>query len=220
MSDGALAHDAVLVLAALALLAIGAFAWTFGEYLMHRFAMHALRGRGLASREHLRHHAEYDSVLESWWFAWAGIVGVGVALAVNAARAVGPVGLCLGVGWVGGYAFYDWIHYRAHRRPIRHPYERWVRRHHFHHHFGRPVANHGVTTPIWDLVFGTYERVDGPIRVPRRLAMRWLLDEDGTVRPRYADDYVLVGRRVDAGADADQDRLDHDRAFANLAPTD
>jgi sterol desaturase/sphingolipid hydroxylase (fatty acid hydroxylase superfamily) len=220
MSDGALAHDVVLVLAALALLSIGAFAWTLGEYLMHRFAMHALKGRGLASREHLRHHAEYDSVLESWWFAWAGIVGVGVALSVNAAKAVGPVGICLGIGWVGGYGFYDWIHYRAHRRDIWHPYERWVRRHHFHHHFGRPVVNHGVTTPIWDLVFGTYERVDGPIRVPRRLAMRWLVDEDGAVRERYADDYVLVGRRIAAGTDAAQDAVDHARAFANLAPTE
>jgi sterol desaturase/sphingolipid hydroxylase (fatty acid hydroxylase superfamily) len=206
----------LLALAGLALFAIGASSWTLGEYLMHRFAMHQLKGRGLASREHLRHHALQDSVLESWYFAWTGVVVVGGVLGVNAARLLGPVGVLLGVGWVAAYGFYDWIHWRAHRRPIAHPYERWVRRHHFHHHFGHPMANQGVTTPIWDLVFGTYERVEGPIGVPRRLAMVWLVGDDGEVRPEYADDYVLVGRRPASPAQAADD---HERAFANLAPS-
>jgi sterol desaturase/sphingolipid hydroxylase (fatty acid hydroxylase superfamily) len=213
------APTATTVLAGITLLATGMGLWTFGEYVMHRVVMHQMKGKGLASKEHLRHHAEYDSVLESWWFAWAGILAVGVALGLNAGRVLGGVGWCLGIGWVAGYGFYDWIHYRAHRRPVAHPYERWVRRHHFHHHFGHPMANHGVTTPVWDLVFGTYERVDGPVRVPRRLAMRWLLDDDGAVKAEYAGDYELVGRRLVPGQDVDQDRLDHDRAFANLAPT-
>ncbi len=213
------------LLAGAALVATGALAWTLGEYLMHRFAMHALKGRGMASREHLTHHAKYDSVLEKWWFAWMGVVGVGLALGVNTSSIMGSVGWCLGIGWVGGYGFYDWLHFRAHRREIRRPqslagtYERFVRRHHFHHHFGHPNANHGVTTPIWDLVFGTYERVDGPVKVPRRLAMRWLLDEAGEVRPEHRDDYELVGRRLAPGQDPAQDRVDHTRAFANLAPT-
>jgi sterol desaturase/sphingolipid hydroxylase (fatty acid hydroxylase superfamily) len=209
----------ITVLAGASLLVIGMAFWTFGEYVMHRVVMHAAKGKGLPSREHLRHHAEYDSVLEKWWFAWAGIIGLGVALGVNGAKLLGGVGYCVGVGWVAGYGFYDWIHYRAHRRPIAHPYERWVRRHHFHHHFGHPTMNHGVTTPVWDMVFGTYERVDGPIRVPRRLAMRWLVDEDGEVTPEHVRDYELVGRKIEAGSDPRQDAIDTARAFANLAPT-
>ena len=42
------------VLAALA----GAASWTAAEYLLHRFAMHEMQGRGLASVEHLDHHAD------------------------------------------------------------------------------------------------------------------------------------------------------------------
>lgn len=203
------------ILAGLALLALGGAAWSLGEYLMHRFAMHELKGKGMASREHLRHHAERDSVLESWYFAWAGVIAVGAVLGAGAAWALGPVGGLLGVGWVAGYGFYDWIHWRAHRRPIAHPYERWVRRHHFHHHFGHPMANHGVTSPVWDMVFGTYERVDGPVRVPRRLAMRWLTDDSGEVRPEHRADYELVGSRPWTD---EQAREDHVRAFANQAP--
>lgn len=203
------------LLAVIALALVGAAMWTLGEYVMHRFGMHALRGRGLASREHLRHHAERDSILESWYFAWAGVIGVGVALAANAAKVLGPVGISLGAGWVMAYGSYDWIHWRAHRRPIANRYERFVRRHHFHHHFGHPMANHGVTSPIWDIVFGTYERVDGPLAVPRRLAMVWLTDADGEVRPEYADDFRLVGSLETT---AEQAAVDRQRAFANLAP--
>ena len=43
-----------LVVASLA----GAASWTIAEYGLHRFAMHELRGKGLASREHLSHHAD------------------------------------------------------------------------------------------------------------------------------------------------------------------
>jgi hypothetical protein len=154
-------------------------------------------------------------VLEAWYFAWTGVVLAGVGLGSLAVRVVGPVGWSLGVGWVAAYGTYDWIHWRAHRRPIANPYERFVRRHHFHHHFGHPMANHGVTSPFWDMVFGTYERVEGPLRVPRRLAMVWLVDESGAVKQEYAQDFELVGFRP---WDEAQAREDRERAFANLAP--
>jgi sterol desaturase/sphingolipid hydroxylase (fatty acid hydroxylase superfamily) len=205
----------ITALAALMLLMLGAALWGFGEYTLHRFAMHSLKGRGIASREHLRHHAATGQDWQTEWLAWAGVILVGSAWAALAWLVVGPVGVMLGLGWVAAYGFYEWIHWRAHQRPVAHPYERWVRRHHFHHHFGHPLDNHGVTTPVWDLVFGTYERVDGPVRVPRRMAMVWLLDDDGEVRPEYAADYVVVGRKPASDVQADQDQRD---AFANLAP--
>jgi sterol desaturase/sphingolipid hydroxylase (fatty acid hydroxylase superfamily) len=187
--------------------AAGWFLWTLGEYVLHRFGMHALKGRGLASREHLRHHASRDSVLEKWALSWTGILLVGAVLAAT----VHPA---LAIGWVAGYGFYDLQHYRAHRRAPRTRYQRWLRRHHFHHHFGHPMANHGVTWPLWDHVFGTWE-APGRIRVPRRLAMVWLLDDDGAVRPEHAADYEVVGRAA-ADERRDADLVD---AFANRAPS-
>ncbi len=187
----------------------GVFLWTLGEYLMHRFGMHALRGKGLASREHLRHHANRDSILEKWPIAWAGIIAVGVFVL----RPIG--GWPLGLGWIAGYGFYDLMHWRAHRRAPRNGYDRWLRKHHFHHHFHAPMRNHGVTTPVWDMVFGTYEQPT-VVRVPRRMAMVWLVGDDGAVRDEHAADYAVVGRRA---ADAGQRDEDTARAFANLAPT-
>ena len=71
-----------------------------------------------------------------------------------------------------------------------------------------------MTSPFWDHVFGTHVEVD-VVRVPRRMAMRWLVDEHGEVRAEYRDDYELRGtRRLD---DA-QRHADRELAFANEAP--
>jgi sterol desaturase/sphingolipid hydroxylase (fatty acid hydroxylase superfamily) len=212
----------MIVIEIVAAYLVGWFAWTFGEYAMHRFAMHELKGRGVASREHLTHHADRDSILEKWALSWSGVVLVGVVgFGWGGSHVLPtPVAVGLAAGWIGGYGFYDWMHYRAHRHHVSTRagfgrYERRLRLHHFHHHFGHPMRNHGVTLPLWDVVFGTYDPVTGPVRVPGRMAMTWLLDEDGAVRAAYARDYNVVGTRERTSAQAAEDIRN---AFANLAP--
>jgi sterol desaturase/sphingolipid hydroxylase (fatty acid hydroxylase superfamily) len=212
MSTGSIATVA-------AALAAGAMLWFLAEYLLHRFAMHHLHGRGIMSREHLEHH-----VHSSWSFgsthllSWAGVILVGAALWGPLVLVVaGPLAaVSVALGWAAGYAFYEYQHARAHLAPPRSRYGRWLRSHHFHHHFGHPMANHGVSIPLWDHVFGTHERPDR-VRVPRRLVLPWMLDDDGELRTEFRGDYVLVGT-VDR--DARQEGIDRARAFASLAPTD
>jgi len=64
---------------------------------------------------------------------------------------------------------------------------------------------------VWDKVFGTLT-VPDQVQVPRRLAMRWLLDEDGEVKPQFREDYALRGG---SRLDADAELAD---AFANRPP--
>ena len=193
--------------------------WTLGEYVLHRFAMHQLRGKGVMSREHLLHHVTAD-----WSFdpltllSWLGVILVGTTLWAPLGWLLGGAvwGLALAGGWTVGYFFYEYHHAMSHLRPPTTRYQRWVRRHHFHHHFGAPLANHGVTTSFWDHVWGTWQRPER-VRVPRRLALAWLLDDTGELRPEFADDYVLVGSRRSADT---LDGTDRDRAFASMAPVD
>jgi hypothetical protein len=198
----------------------GVFAWSFGEYTLHRFAFHEQRGSWKGSIEHLRHHAGLDHRPGTTLLSWAGIwtVGATVFAPLGWLLAGVPGGVALGMGWVVGFYLYEYLHWAEHRSGPRTRYGRWARRHHLHHHFGAPRKNHGVTTPLWDLVFRTYER-PGRIKVPGRLATistAWMVGDDGLVRPEYADDYVIVGRR-----DRDAARLqrDRDEAFANLVPS-
>jgi hypothetical protein len=78
------------------------------------------------------------------------------------------------------------------------------------------MSNHGVSIPVWDLVFGTRREVER-VRVPRRLALPWMLDDTGALRPEFAEDYELVGRDL---LDERQAGIDRARAFASIAPTD
>ncbi len=196
----------------------GMAAWTLAEYVLHRFVMHRLRGRGLPSREHLIHHADPENNPGRPLLSWIGIAVVGAVLWWPTGWFLGDAAgsAALYAGWLAGYAVYELVHNRAHSHAPRGAYGRWVRRHHFHHHHGHPMANHGVTTPVWDRVFATLE-VPQRIRVPRRHAMPWLLLEDGQLRPEYGDHYVLVGP---ADADARLRAIDQARAFANLTPAD
>ena len=200
-------------------LAAGWALWTFAEYLLHRFAMHHLHGKGIMSREHLEHH-----VTSSWHFdrnhilSWTGMLLVGAVLwAPVGAWAVSlTFGVALAVGWAFGYFFYEYQHMAAHLRGPRNTYEQVVRSHHFHHHFGHPMANHGVTIPFWDHVFGTYERPE-KVRVPRRMALPWMVDDDGAMKAEFSSRYELVGN---GRADERTAALDRARAFASQAPAD
>jgi len=199
--------------------AAGAVLWTFAEYLLHRFAMHELKGRGMMSREHLEHH-----VLSSWSFSathllsWTGMLLVGAVVWLPLGwLVVGPAaGVGLAVGWAVGYFVYEYQHAAAHLRPPSGRYSRWLRRHHFHHHFGHPMANHGVSTLVWDKVFGTFERPE-VVRVPRRLVLPWMTGTDGELLEEFTEDYVLVGS---ADSDARLAGIDRARAFASIAPVD
>ena len=207
------------LLTVLVAFAAGFALWTLAEYVLHRFAMHELHGKGIMSREHLEHH-----VHSSWSFSvthllsWAGMLLVGFAVWMPLTWwAFGPAaGVTLAVGWAAGYFFYEYEHAMSHLRAPSGRYGTWLRRHHFHHHFGHPMSNHGVTALVWDQVFGTYEAPER-VRVPRRLALPWLVDDRGELHPEYVDHYVLVGS---ATSDERLAQLDRVRAFASVAPED
>jgi len=195
--------------------AAGAASWTAAEYGLHRFAMHQMRGRGLASVEHLKHHAKviYFSPTSKKLASAAGTT----AVAFPAASAV--AGRKWAAAFTGGmltmYAVYEVAHRRIHTHPPRNRYDRWTRRSHFHHHSGAPMRNFGVTAPVWDKLLGTYDE-PGVVTVPARMAPTWMVDETGALRPEFADDYIVRGTRRAEPNQAELDRVD---AFANLVPT-
>lgn len=192
----------------------GAASWTVAEYGLHRFLMHEMRGKGLASVEHLKHHADvtYFAPASKKLASAAGTSAVAYPLA----RAVAGrrwAGIFTG-SMIATYFAYEVAHRRIHTHPPTNRYGRWARRNHLHHHFGAPMRNFGVTSPVWDRVFGTLDD-PGVVTVPRRMAPVWMLDETGAVRPEYAADYLAKGSRTVA---PDQAARDRDDAFTNQVP--
>lgn len=170
--------------------AAGLLFWSLAEYLIHRFDGHQARGRTHFSREHLAHHALADHFAPTGVFARAAVpvaLIVGLALTLLWSSAAG---LAAAVAFLAGCTAHEWLHRRFHARPPRTRYGRWARKHHFHHHFKSPRANHGVTSPLWDWVFGTLESPER-VAVPESHAMPWLAADARA----WARDFELVPTR-------------------------
>ncbi|MGE0707721.1 MAG: sterol desaturase family protein [Planctomycetota bacterium] len=182
-----------LLISSLPWFVAGALGWTLLEYWLHRGLGHRFP-RNPFGAEHTRHHATthyFAPALKKAAFATPVVLGVAGAFSLLG----GPArGIAAAAGLTLAWLAYEVVHRRAHTHGPRGVYGRWLRRHHFHHHFHAPALNHGVTSPVWDVVFGTLAR-PGVIRVPEKHALEWLLGEDGEVRPELAGDYELVRKK-------------------------
>ena len=175
---------------------LGALTWTLAEYLLHRFLGHDKRTwPNLFATEHTRHHSQGDYFAPSWKKVVAALVVLAAITPLAWLAAGVRVGVTYSAAFVAMYLAYEVLHRRAHTHPGWGRYGRFVRRHHFFHHFGNTKLNHGVTSPLWDLLFATYAP-SGHVRVPEKLAMVWLVDpQTAEVRREFSGVYELVRSR-------------------------
>ena len=61
-------------------------------------------------------------------------------------------------GLVVGYLAYDMIHYYTHHFAPKNPVLKYLRAYHMAHHFKHEPTRYGVSSPLWDYVFGTAPR--------------------------------------------------------------
>lgn len=176
---------------------LGVFAWTLLEWVIHNLLGHKPKGRHRVSREHLDHHRDPDYFTSAPKKLVAATPVITALFALGSLLANVPVGASFALGVAAGWLAYEVLHRRLHTSAPRNAYGRWARRHHFQHHFHSPRMNHGVTTPLWDILFGTYQ-APTRVRVPRKQAPKlpWLVaaDDSGAlaVAPRFEDDYQIV----------------------------
>lgn len=181
------------ILAATLAATLGALTWSFFEYVIHRFIGHGspIWRKFAFRKEHTAHHSKGNYFASTWkkLLLAAGVFGSCWPLATFVAGDV--AGTAYTVGFVAFYGIYEVFHRLLHVWEGVGPYARFARRHHFFHHFHDPQKNHGVTSPLWDWVFGTYAS-PGKIEVPPRLAMVWLIEpHTGEVRPHLAGAFTL-----------------------------
>ncbi|MBT6177603.1 MAG: sterol desaturase family protein [Deltaproteobacteria bacterium] len=159
-----------------AAIVVGAVGWSFTEYCIHRWLGHDRRFlRNPFGVEHQTHHSKGNYFAQWWKKAGAAIAAIAL-LWWPATVLLGAVyGSAFIFGFVAFYLYYEILHRVEHVFEASTAYGRWARAHHFFHHFHDPSRNHGVTSPVWDHVFGTYSATD-VIRVPEKLAPLWLIE--------------------------------------------
>lgn len=158
----------------------GLAVWTLAEYWLHRGPMHRPGARDPLGSQHRAHHIDPGATDPR--ARTAGVLGMALLGAVATRPLVSTDARFAdgaALGWAMGYAAYDRLHWNVHHRAPRRPDDARRRRHLDHH--VHPRRNFGVTTSLWDRVFGTFVEPD-QVRLPRRLAPEWLVD-DPTLAP-------------------------------------
>ena len=139
---------------------LGLLIWTVLEYFLHRM-FHWNSGirkvDQLFRKIHLHHHAEprnRDRILVRPIFTLP-ISGLLFGLLYWASRSVyWAAAVMVGI-WMG-FLYYEWVHYRVHLSSTESRLLRRQRRLHFYHHFVDGRNCFGVTSPLWDMICGTF----------------------------------------------------------------
>lgn len=144
----------------LAWVLLGLLSWTLLEYLLHRFLFHYEPRSSFAKRIfftiHGIHHA-YPS--DSWRLVMPPVLSIPLAfLFYFGFSALFPAKVFPGffVGFGCGYLCYDMIHYATHHLPMRGAVGQFLKHYHLRHHFKQDHLGFGVSSPLWDRVFGTW----------------------------------------------------------------
>lgn len=141
--------------------AIGMGVWTLLEYLLHRWVLHQVP---IIAPLHDAHHRSPRALLGTpTWLSLAVIWSVFFLPAWWGGSFTLASGLTAGI--MMGFLWYGVLHHATHHgRPklLATRLSGCVRRHARHHYSKRPV-NFGVTTALWDYVFGTADRPREPI---------------------------------------------------------
>jgi len=152
-------HD----LPATGLLAIGAlalFLWTLTEYCLHRFVFHfpaqSRLGKYLVFLFHGVHHATPRDKTRLVMPPAGGILLLVVLYQVFRLLVPAPWIEPFLAFFLVGYLAYDYIHYATHHFPMRSKLLHFLKVYHLQHHYGAKGLRFGVSSPIWDRVFGTY----------------------------------------------------------------
>ena len=145
----------------------GLFLWTFTEYTLHRFVFHYEPRTPLQERIiflfHGIHHAQPQCVTRlvmppavsiPGGLIYYGLLSLILGTLLGIPQWIGPIIS----GLISGYLVYDLTHYATHHFPMRQGFLKFLKRYHMQHHYKTPNQRYGVSSPLWDLVFGTFPK--------------------------------------------------------------
>ncbi len=142
----------------------GVLIWTFSEYMLHRFVFHYEPKSKIGKHLHfMMHGVHHDYPNDATRLVMPPSVSIPLAFLfylfftlIFPAAHVAP----LFAGFLFGYVCYDEIHYATHHAPLKGKVGLWLKHHHVRHHYLDPDRGYGVSSPLWDYVFGTMYRAE------------------------------------------------------------
>jgi dihydroceramide fatty acyl 2-hydroxylase len=169
----------------LATFSLGLLAWTLLEYAIHAWLSHTFET--FASPLHRAHHRDAHAV-----FTIGAWIPVAVSFVAGLALFGWASGMIFYSGMGAGFIAYEAIHYRLHfAMPTPGP-ETYLRLRHLSHHECAPDASFGVTSALWDLLFGT--EMFGDVMVANRQRVAHTPPLEGASNVRNVFDFSFLHR--------------------------
>lgn len=142
------------------LFALGLFVWTLVEYIMHRFVFHyAPPDKPWAQRLHfIFHGVHHDYPSDAKRLVLPPSVSLPLATGFYFLfNAILPANDIYGFfpAFLLGYLFYDISHYAIHHFNFKGAIWKKIKQHHMLHHYQDPDKGYGVSSPLWDKIFGS-----------------------------------------------------------------
>ncbi|KAI3717241.1 hypothetical protein L1987_68731 [Smallanthus sonchifolius] len=141
------------------ILAMGILVWSLMEYTLHRFLFHiktkSYWGNTLHYLLHGCHHKHPQDGLRLVFPPTATailLVPLWKLLNLISTPSVAPA---LFAGILLGYVMYDCTHYYLHNGQPRSEVPKNLKKYHLNHHFRIQTKGFGITSSLWDGVFGT-----------------------------------------------------------------
>lgn len=138
---------------------IGLFVWTFTEYIMHRFVFHYVPKNKIGLRLHfIFHGVHHDYPSDAKRLVLPPSVSIPLATGFYFLfNAILPANYVFGFfpGFILGYLFYDISHYAIHHFNFKGKIWKSIKQHHMLHHYQTPSKGYGVSSPLWDKIFGS-----------------------------------------------------------------
>jgi sterol desaturase/sphingolipid hydroxylase (fatty acid hydroxylase superfamily) len=137
----------------------GVAAWTLAEYLLHRFVFHFNAKSEFGKRIHfIFHGVHHDYPSDSKRLVMPPSVSIPLAvLFFFLFRLIFGEALMMPffAGFILGYLFYDITHYAIHHFNMHSDFWLKIKNHHMKHHYQDEYKGYGVSSPFWDVIFGT-----------------------------------------------------------------
>ncbi|TLU99378.1 sterol desaturase family protein [Dyadobacter luticola] len=140
----------------------GLFIWTFTEYFMHRFVFHFNpRGKFMERIHFIFHGVHHDYPNDAKRLVMPPSVSIPLSAAFYFLFTLfmGEYQVAAFFsGFMTGYLFYDMSHYALHHAHFKSAFWKRLKKHHMQHHYSDASKGYGVSSDIWDRIFGSNEK--------------------------------------------------------------
>jgi sterol desaturase/sphingolipid hydroxylase (fatty acid hydroxylase superfamily) len=160
-------------LGVLPLFVAGFMVTTLIEYCLHRWLFHFVPKNQKERVQHFLLHGYHHEFMNDPMRLVLPPIGIWPVAAIFAGvwyALFGSYWFPIYAGTVAGYVAYDWTHYYTHYFNPKGGVGRWLKRYHMLHHHDSPNHRYGITSPLWDFVFGTYLPLNKMVRQAGRHA--------------------------------------------------